>query len=397
MSKNQNSGFKAFLKKLISVGLVCVITGSAIGLVGGFAVPTVTKYIIPKIENSTSNEDIIEDSNSDEALTEVDANLSSLETASKSMVELIKKVKPAVVCITSVSQAQTFFNQIYETEGSGSGIMFHEDSENVYIATNNHVIEGASKVSIQIEDSELIEAALVGKDANADLAVISIKKADAKAKGVNSVTLANFGNSDQMEIGDTVVAIGNALGMGNTATAGIVSAIQKQVNIQGRTLNVLQTDAAINPGNSGGALINSKGEVIGINTAKFATTEVEGIGYSITSNVATQIIEKLMNKTETPALGVAVSTITEQMANYYNLPQAGVLIESVVSGGSAAEAGIKPYDIITSYNGQPIFTSDQLIEKVQSSKVGATATLKIIRDSETLEINVKLKATEKSF
>ena len=166
--------------------------------------------------------------------------------------------------------------------------------------------------------------------------------------------------------------------------------ITRQVNINGKKLTVLQTDAAINPGNSGGALVNQKGQVIGINTAKIALTSVEGVGYSIASNVAESLIEQLMNTTDSATLGVSVVTITDEMAQYYNLPTAGVMVQEVVQGGSAAQSGIKQNDIITSFNGQPTFTNDQLVSLVKKTKVGDTVNVKLIRNGQTLDVKVKM-------
>lgn len=202
--------------------------------------------------------------------------------------------------------------------------------------------------------------------------------------------VAEFGDSDSTQVGDTVIAIGNALGQGNTATKGIISVGAKEVNINGKKLTVLQTDAAINPGNSGGALVNQKGQVIGINTAKIALTSVEGVGYSIASNVAESLIEQLMNTTDSATLGVSVVTITDEMAQYYNLPTAGVMVQEVVQGGSAAQSGIKQNDIITSFNGQPTFTNDQLVSLVKKTKVGDTVNVKLIRNGQTLDVKVKM-------
>jgi serine protease Do len=237
----------------------------------------------------------------------------------------------------------------------------------------------------------------VGKDSNADLAVISVNNSDILDAGIENVQLATFGDSDELQMGESVIAIGNALGQGNTATAGIVSALQKDVTIQGRKLSVIQTDAAINPGNSGGALVNSKGQVIGINTAKIALDSVEGIGYSITSNVAKPIIEQLMNSTDTPTLGVYVTAVTEELAEQYNLPTAGVLIQQVIDGGSAQKAGLRAGDVVTAYNGSPVFNSTQLIEAIKASKVGDTATLTIVRDGSTKTVEVTLEKGSSSF
>lgn len=382
-------------KSLFSTAAKCVATCAVLGLTVGFVIPMTTDYIIPKFEASLTDKlnTTVENSITASDMTDYNAITSNtnLDEASANMVSLIKNVKPSIVCINSITQATNFFNQTFESEGSGSGILFYKDSQNAYIATNAHVISGASKVTVSVEDNDPVYAALVGKDANADLAVISVSLSDLAGVGVNNVQLASFGDSTTLQVGEQVIAIGNALGQGNTATAGIVSALQKNVVIEGRKLNVIQTDAAINPGNSGGALINSKGEVIGINTAKLAVTAVEGIGFSIESNIAKPIIEQLMNSTDTPALGVNISDITEEMASAYDLPQAGVLVAEIVPNGSAANSELQVNDIITGFNNQPIFNSDQLISAIRNSKVGDTVTLKILRNNETKTISVTLQ------
>lgn len=395
---NNTKKEKSFGRRLAGVAAKTICFGLAAGFVFGFSIPFASSFLVPKIQQQlTPQENRLTVSTLGDTAQQ-DISAVSMDEASANTIEVIKKVKPSIVCITSISQSQNIFNQVYQSEGSGSGIMFYKDDSKVYIATNNHVIDGASSVNISINDSDkLIPAKLVGKDSNADLAVISVNISDITAAGINNIQLATFGSSSELQVGESVIAIGNALGNGNTATAGIVSAIQKDVTIQGRKLSVIQTDAAINPGNSGGALVNSKGQVIGINTAKIALTDVEGIGYSIASDVAKPIIEQLMNSTDTPALGVYITTITEDVAAQYNLPQAGVLIQQVIPGGSAYNSGLKAGDIVTAYNGSPVFTSDQLISAVKASKVGDTAKLTIIRDGQSQTLTVKLSKGSSSF
>jgi serine protease Do len=393
-----NNTEKGFGKRFAAVAAKTIGFGLVAGFVFGFSIPFASNYLVPKIQQKMSSDQTLTVSTLND-ITDTDTATSvSMDEASANTIEVIKKVKPSIVCITSVSQTQNIFNQVYQTEGSGSGIMFYKDDNKIYIATNNHVISGASSVSISIDDSEtLIPATLVGKDSNADLAVISVNISDVTAAGITNVQLATFGDSDSLQVGESVIAIGNALGKGNTATAGIVSALQKDVTIQNRKLSVIQTDAAINPGNSGGALVNSKGQVIGINTAKIALDSVEGIGYSITSNVAKPIIEQLMNSTDTPSLGVYVATVTESISQQYNLPQAGVLIQQLISGGSAEKAGLQAGDVVTAFNDTPVFNSEQLISAVKECSVGDTVTLTIVRDGQTKTVNVTLSKANSSF
>jgi len=383
---------KKLFKKITSVLMISIIAFTVTGFGIGF-IFNYSSNIISKLNYKNSSKNTSE-------ISAIDAQpVISASNDSYNAVNIIKKVKPSVVCITSKVQEQSFFNMVYESEGSGSGIIFYEDADNVYIVTNYHVVEGAAAVGVSIENSDLSQAKLIGKDTQADLAVISVSKEELKNNGIDSVTVATFGDSDKLEMGESVIAIGNALGQGNTATAGIISAVQKNINIDGRKLHVIQTDAAINPGNSGGALVNAAGEVIGINTAKFAKTSVEGVGYSITSNIAKPIIEQLMNKSDAPSLGVYISNVTEEMAQAYNLPQMGVLIQQIIPGGSAANSDLQASDIITGFNDQPIFNTDQLIEAVRKCSVGDTVELKVLRNgANSTTVKVKLlKSQDTSF
>lgn len=387
------------MKKAILQLAKLVVLGCVMGGVIGFAQPFAQGYVIPKIEQSrTAEADKAIESEESKTDDKVNVqNTASLDEASKNTVELIKKVKPSVVCITTKATSRDWFYQVYETEGAGSGVIFHQDENNVYIVTNAHVVSGANQVLVSVSESDLVSASLVGKDVNADLAVISVSKADLKSVGITGVTVAEFGSSSALQMGESVIAIGNALGHGNTATAGIVSTLPKEVTIQGKKLTVVQTDAAINPGNSGGALINSKGQVIGINTAKLAVTEVEGVGYAIASDVAKPMIESLMNTSETPALGVTVVDISENEAQYYGLPQAGVVISQVSSGSAAEAAGLESGDIVTAFNDMPVFTSEQLINIIKQCKVGDNVSVTIIRDGKTVKKSARLTKAQTGF
>lgn len=371
-------------KNLLKHTICAVLISGVIGLGIGVAIPTTTA-VVNHFETAALTKNIkeIPTENSGEVKTTIDE-------ASKNTVEIIQKVKPSVACITSIKEGTDFFNQVYKSEGAGSGVVFYKDSQNAYIVTNNHVISGASTVSISLSECDLVSAKLVGKDANADLAVISVSLKDLATAGVSNVPVAEFGSSETAQVGDTVIAIGNAIGEGNTATKGILSSQTRDVNIQGTKLTVLQTDAAINPGNSGGALVNSKGQVIGINTAKISLTAVEGIGYSIASDVAKPIIEELMNSTNTPTLGAYITSVSEEVAKQNNLPQAGVLVQQIIPNGSANKAGIQAGDLITSFNGSPVFNTEQLINAVKKCKIGQNVNVTIVRNGATKNISVKM-------
>ncbi|MDR3090859.1 MAG: trypsin-like peptidase domain-containing protein [Clostridiales bacterium] len=315
---------------------------------------------------------------------------------------VIGSVEPAVVCITSTVNARAggFFQEDDAKDGQGSGIIFDEDADNIYIVTNYHVVSGADQVGASIEGSGLIPASLVGAEESADLAVISLSKKDAAEKGVKSVVKARFGSSGDIKVGQTVFAIGNALGEGNSATMGIVSAKNRDINVDGLSLTVLQTDAAINPGNSGGPLINSSGEVVAINTAKFKYYAVEGTAYSITIDEAKPIIERLRNRTPKAFLGVMLQTLDEETAKMYNLPAIGAMVMSVSKNSPAEKAGIRANDIITGFDGKPVLDAKQATELVGECEVGKEVEVKVYRmgkGATTLRAVLTDKPASKTF
>ena len=316
-----------------------------------------------------------------------------------SFADLIDNVRPSVVCITAYKEtgAHNFFaipgadRQGRLSPHSGSGIIFDKDDYRIFIVTNNHVIAGAERVTVSINGTDEVEGVFVGRDFDTDLAVLSVLIRDFQAIGVNDFTVAAFADSDSMRIGDFVIAIGNALGRGNVATFGFVSAVNTEVYAYGRMFTVIQTDAAINPGNSGGALLNLRGEVIGINMLKFVDATVEGTGYALTSNVAMPIIERIRNQTPRPLLGIQGTNMTETISRAFNLPMMGVIVESVFEGSGAYLAGIRQSDIITSFAGYPVLNMENLSGLVQSHNIGDTVEVTILRDGrEVIEMSVTL-------
>ena len=380
-----------FKRAIAIAAVVSLLGGGAIGLGIGMGIPIADRYIVPKLLDDSDEVNAFRFDNTPDAQT-----VGAFNGESVGYADIIAAVEPSVVNISAnITREQTLFNYTVPQQGTvaGSGILFLETDTKYYIVTNNHVTEGAQQVFISIEGSEGIPAALVGKDATNDLAVVSIMKADVQKAGVQRVVLATFGDSDAMRVGDAVLAIGNALGEGNTATNGIISAAAKQVSMQDKELTLLQTNAAINEGNSGGPLVNMKGEVIGINTAKLsaggASASIEGMGYAIPSGVVKPIVEGLMQSK--PMLGVEINNLSEEMAKQFNLPQAGVIILGLIPNAPAEKAGLKINDIITGVNDDPVLTVEQLQNAVKSYKIGDTVNVKIIRDGkEFLTIPVKL-------
>ncbi|MDE6182329.1 MAG: trypsin-like peptidase domain-containing protein, partial [Eubacteriales bacterium] len=337
--------------------------GAGIGSGYILAKNTVTKYEQDNFKFDNSN-------------TNLTANEISL--TSNSISGIFEEVGDSVVNISTISSSRNIFS----STGSGSGIIYKIDGDTVYIITNNHVIENASTMTISVTGQEQIPAKLIGADPSSDIAVIAVSQKAMQQSGIQNVTVAKFADSDQVKVGEFVFPIGNALGRGKTITQGIISAQNKEINIDGKKLTVLQTDAAINPGNSGGALINSKGEVVGVNTAKLSNSAIEGIGYAIPTNKALDVAKDIIENgsVQKPYLGIQGETITEEIKMIFNLKTNGVLITNVEEGSSAYNAGIVPTDIITSFNGEKIETLEDLSNAIKNVKVNDVVKVGIIRN-----------------
>lgn len=307
--------------------------------------------------------------------------------------EIVSEALPSIVSITtkSVQEVQNYFGmygmygyapqqQEQEVEGSGSGIIVGKNDDELLIATNYHVVEGADTLSVAFTDGNAVEASVKGFDEERDLAVVSVSLDDVKDDTMDAISIANIGSSDDLKVGEQVVAIGNALGYGQSVTTGIVSAKNRRMDSDNNTVtdgsddssdgvNLIQTDAAINPGNSGGALLNMEGEVVGINSAKLASTEVEGMGYAIAISDVTDILQNLMNETsrdklddsEHGVLGIEGSSVSSEAVQMYGIP-AGVFVKKVTEGGAADKAGLKANSVITEFNGKTVSSIDQLSE-----------------------------------
>ena len=307
--------------------------------------------------------------------------------------EIASQCKSSVVAITnqSVQEVQTMFGTMQQqSTGSGSGVIIGKNDTELLIATNNHVVSGAESLTVCFNDNKdaVFDAKIKGTDPNNDLAVIAIQLSDISEDVLNSISIATLGDSTQMEVGDQVVAIGNALGFGQSVTTGIISAVDREVTIDDTTATLLQTDAAINPGNSGGALFNMKGEVIGINSAKYASDEVEGMGFAIPMSKAQSIIENLMNQETRDKLtsnygflNITGQDVSSEEAEKYNVPE-GVYVSGTTDGGAAANAGIQRGDIITKLGNTTITTISQLKEELQYYKAGETVEVTIQRSSD---------------
>jgi len=302
------------------------------------------------------------------------------------LADIVDALKPAVVSITTRLEGGGLLHGVR----SGSGLIFGEDEERIFIVTNYYIVrDGGSRFGVSIAGSEPLIASPIGVDSAVDLAVLSIEKAQLVAAGIDRIVIATFGDSDQMRVGDTVLAIGNAMGEGNAVTRGIISASEKTVvlPVGGHTLSLMQTDAAINYGNSGGPLVNTRGEVVGININQasgimFGMSNVEGIGYSIASNIAAPILDDLINRRR-PALGIRGGTISEGMAEELGIPAIGVYVSSVMETGAAHRGGMQASDVITGFNGLPVFNWQQLVDALRLSRVGDIVEVRILRYGDT--------------
>lgn len=316
---------------------------------------------------------------------------------------IVDKAMPSVVAITSkvIYESQTWFGPMQrEGVGSGSGIIVGKNDEELLIVTNNHVVEGAEELKVTFIDQNAVDAAIKGTDADSDLAVIAVPLKNIPSDTLSQIAIATLGNSDSIKVGQGVVAIGNALGYGQSVTVGYVSALNRAVQTEdGTSRDLLQTDAAINPGNSGGALLNMQGEVIGINSAKYSSTEVEGMGYAIPISKAQDIIDTLMTrKTRTQVadeeqgyLGIQCKNIDSTTSEQLGMPQ-GVFIYKIVEGGAAANSDLREKDIITKFDGQSIKTYDDLTNMLKYYEGGTNVTITVqsLENGQYVERNVSV-------
>lgn len=315
--------------------------------------------------------------------------------------DVAENVMPSIVSITntSVQTVRSWF-QSYEQEvsGSGSGIIIGQDDDSILIVTNNHVIEGANEITVAFCDETAVSATVKGADSSADLAVLEVSTKDMEADTLANIKVAALGSSDDLRVGEPAIAIGNALGYGQSVTVGYISAIDREVDTEDQIMKMLQTDAAINPGNSGGALLNAKGEVIGINTVKYVDSTVEGMGYAIPISSAIPIINDLMNQevieeSEQGYLGIQGKAITDEYTQGLNMPR-GVYVVKIVEGSPADECGLKAGDIITKFADRDVSSMETLQNILTNKKAGEEVEMVVQRNNEKGEYEeVTLKVT----
>ncbi len=379
--------------KVLKKGALLVGCGLIFGVAAGGAFHLVDEYFDDdryEIEDRDDRDDI-EDKTSQENLSvgsdyEIPGTVvvadGEQDSLSLDVSDIAENVMPSVVSITikSVTEYNAgFFGQTYEyeSEGSGSGIIIGENDEELLIVTNNHVVADADTVTVAFIDEQVYEAKVKGTDSDSDLAIIVVDLEDISADTMSQIRIATIGNSDDLKVGEQVVAIGNALGYGQSVTTGIVSA--KNRTNETNATPLIQTDAAINPGNSGGALLNMKGEVVGINSSKMASYDVEGMGYAIPITEVESIIDGLMNREtrekvaeeERGYLGIGCQTISDEASMMYGLP-VGALVTEVQDGSAAKRAGIKKNYVITKFDGQSVSSAEGLVSMLEYYKAGET-------------------------
>lgn len=398
---NRNDKIRKIAKKGLTLSLCAVLAGGlaagsfeGVNKLAGWSGATTVEAASNKDETTlTYAKSEKKDADDSDSKSDTGKDTGSTAKGNLDVSEIASEALPSIVSITtkSVQEVQNYFGmygmygyapqqQEQEVEGSGSGIIVGKNDDELLIATNYHVVEGADTLSVAFTDGNAVEASVKGFDEERDLAVVSVSLDDVKDDTMDAISIAKIGSSDDLKVGEQVIAIGNALGYGQSVTTGIVSAKNRRMDSDNNTVtdgsddssdgvNLIQTDAAINPGNSGGALLNMEGEVVGINSAKLASTEVEGMGYAIAISDVTDILQNLMNETsrdklddsEHGVLGIEGSSVSSEAVQMYGIP-AGVFVKKVTEGGAADKAGLKANSVITEFNGKTVSSSDQLIE-----------------------------------
>ena len=356
----------------VAFGVIASCTFMGVNAVAG-------KYFSTNTTQQTSSSKATTSKNSDSSSTLKLSQSSSTVTSDVS--DIVNNAMPSVVAITnmSVQEVQSYFGgtQQQESTSCGSGIIIGKNDSELLIVTNNHVVEGAETLTVSFANETSVEASIKGTDSSKDLAVVAVPLDSIDDDTMNAISIITLGDSDKLQVGEPVIAIGNALGYGQSVTTGIISALDRNLDMEGFDSKLIQTDAAINPGNSGGALLNANGELIGINTAKVNANAVEGMGYAIPISDATSVIENLMNRetrtkvdeSEQGFLGIEGYDVTSEKAEMYSIPT-GVFVRSVEDGSAADKAGITAECIITKFDGITIDSMSTLQSQMQYFKAG---------------------------
>lgn len=422
-SDGKKGGFGKTLLKIAALAAV-------VGVVGGgtfYGINKLSTYLAQNIAAEdtvdssgkiATRDESVSEKESDKAETILPGTGKTIETTSVLSEEdsditdlsgIVDDVMPSIVAVNStVTYTDNYYGYYFgeekQAESSGSGVIYGEDGENLYIVSNHHVIEDAVEVKVTFIDETTADAKVKGSDSDVDLAVLEVKLKDLSEETKKAIKLVSIGSSDELEVGEMVIAIGNALGYGQSMTAGYISAKEREVTISdtGVTMTLLQTDAAINPGNSGGALLNMKGELVGITNVKYAQTTVEGMGFAIPISDATEIIGELesiveLKDEERGYLGISCENITQKQNSVYNIP-VGVYVTEVAKQGAAYRAGIMAGDIITKVNGTRVETRSSLQGRITNKKVGTVVKITFQRSEsgeyKEHEVEVTLQGQE---
>ena len=391
----KSSGFGAKLGKTAAIALV-------------FGLVVSNKFFKEETPQVAQTQESSSNSSSTGKLSSAATASTTSSTVTTDVSSIVENVLPAIVQVTNagLKEYMTFFGTVQQpTTSAGSGIIVSQDEDNIYIATNNHVVSGAETLTITFNDGEAVEGTIKGTDSSCDLAVVSVAIKDIKEDTLSEIKVATLGDSDATVVGEAAIVIGNAMGYGTSVTNGIISAKDREVSITDDDGNVvtnslLQTNAAVNPGNSGGALLNAKGEVIGIVSAKLAEESVEGMGYAIPISYAWNIIQQMVDndvvsELEASYLGIAGRDITSEMSEQYDIP-VGVYVAQVVAGSGAEAAGIETEDVITSFNGRKVTSVNTLNNIMKYLAAGSTVEVTVAKaDNDYQEETIEVTLTHK--
>ena len=416
MNNNRKLKIKKMMKKGATISLCAVLAGGiGVGAYEGINYFSGAQSVQAATDSSEKLSLMKSDKKSNKDSEDTEDTKSSDTKGSLDVSDVAEEAMPSVVAITtkSVQEVQDYYSmfgsqyapsQEQEVEGSGSGIIIGKTDSELLIATNYHVVDGADTLSVAFADGNAYEATVKGFDENEDLAVVSVATKDVSDDTMDAISVAKIGSSDDLKIGEQVVAIGNALGYGQSVTTGIVSAKNRKIDSSGQVesndssdnssslnkgVNLIQTDAAINPGNSGGALLNMDGEVVGINSSKLASTEVEGMGYAIPISTAKDIIETIINQEvvsddEAAYFGIAGVDVASDVSKQYDMPT-GVYVTKVAANSAASKAGIQKGDIIVSFNGREVSSMDEISNVMQYLKAGTKVDVVVAQASNNYE------------
>ena len=399
-------------KRIVGISAAALLFGT---IAGGtmFGVNNLATSLMETEEESTELSKKVPEVSSVE-LKEASTAVTTANNSSSALADvspIAESAMPSVVAIKGTTSVETYSwfgeGQTYDTPSSGSGIIIGKNDTELLVVTNNHVVEDTKDLSVVFIDNEEVKASVKGRDSENDIAIIAVKLEDIKSETLEKIAVARMGDSDELKVGQGVVAIGNALGYGQSVTVGYVSAIDREVTTKDSSIkNLLQTDAAINPGNSGGALLNMSGEVIGINTAKYASTEVEGMGYAIPISKVKDIISELSSK-ETRSdkvdensqgyLGIQGKNIGEDVAEAYDMPR-GIYVYKIVENSLAADSDLREKDIITKVDSQSVKNMEELKDILSYYKSGEKVKLTVqrLKDSEYEEKEIEITLSDRS-